>query len=246
MTRLLVSVRDADEALAAAGAGADFIDLKDPAAGALGGLAPARIAKIVPVLRARCPEIPISATVGDLDAHERETILRRVADVAACGVDYVKVGVSPCAAAAPLLSALARCGAPVVPVLLADLGVDAALVEAALRQRAFPALMLDTSDKRGGSLLQRVPVEVLARFVALVQGWNCLAGLAGALRADDAAALRKLAPDFAGFRSAVCEGGRAGPLDPQRVRGLRLRLAMFTVGSRPRPAHTQSEDRARA
>jgi hypothetical protein len=40
MMKMLVSVRDIDEALAAAQAGADFIDLKDPAAGALGGLAP--------------------------------------------------------------------------------------------------------------------------------------------------------------------------------------------------------------
>jgi (5-formylfuran-3-yl)methyl phosphate synthase len=224
MLRLLVSVRDADEALAAARAGADFIDLKDPAAGALGALAPERIVKIVTVLRSLHPVVPISATVGDLAPDESGLILRRVAEVAACGVDYVKVGVSPCAAARPLLHALACCGAPVVPVLLADEGVDVALVEAAVREDVFPALMLDTSDKRGGSLLQRVPMAVLARFVADVRRSGRLAGLAGALRSGDAAALRGLAPDFAGFRSAVCEGGRAGPLDPERVRHLRLGL----------------------
>ena len=38
MTRLLVSVRSVDEALVAAAGGADFIDLKEPSQGALGGL----------------------------------------------------------------------------------------------------------------------------------------------------------------------------------------------------------------
>jgi uncharacterized protein (UPF0264 family) len=32
--------------------------------------------------------------------------------------------------------------------------------------------------------------------------------------------LRELAPDFAGFRSAVCDGARDGELDPERVRRL--------------------------
>ena len=51
MTRLLVSVRDEAEARAAAWAGADFIDAKDPAEGALGALAPARIARPRPSMR---------------------------------------------------------------------------------------------------------------------------------------------------------------------------------------------------
>lgn len=225
MTRLLVSVRNVDEALEAARAGADFIDLKDPAAGALGGLAPERIARIVRVLNALHPGAPISATIGDLPAHEATAALQRVAAVAACGVDYVKVGIERGPASLTLLQALAGCGAPVVPVLLADQGVDGALVAAALQLRAFPALMLDTSDKRGGSLLQRVTMSTLARFVADVRRHGCLAGLAGALRAADVPLLLGLAPDFAGFRSAVCEGGRAGPLAPTRVRDLGLRLA---------------------
>ena len=228
MLRLLVSVRSVHEALAAAQAGAHFIDLKEPASGALGGLPPRRIARVVQALRKLHPGKPISATIGDVPAQSHDEILRRVAAVSACGVDYVKVGVAwgsrPDAATA-LLERLADCGAAVVPVLIADDGIDDRLVETALRARAFPALMLDTVDKRGGSLLQRLPLAVLAAFVERVRSHGCLAGLAGALRAGDIAALIMLAPDFAGFRSAVCAGDRAGALDAGLVRDLVGRLA---------------------
>ena len=221
--RMLVSVRDVAEALAAAQAGADFIDLKDPAAGALGGLGGLRIAPVVAALRARHPTLPISATIGDMPPTQIDEVLRRVAEVAACGVDYVKVGVSP--GGELLLAALADCDAAVVPVILADEGVDMRLVGAALALGAFPALMLDTADKGAGSLIERLDPAALFGFVATVRRHACLSGLAGALRGVDVPALREIAPDFAGFRSAVCAGPRDGRLDPVRVRALRSRLS---------------------
>jgi len=224
MMRLLVSAKNVAEALAAAAAGADFIDLKNPAAGALGGLAPERIATITAALRKAHPDHAISATIGDADAMLIDEVLARVAAVVACGVDYVKVGVEPDAQARSLLDALARCGAPVVPVLIADQGVEMALVEHAVRCVAFPALMLDTVGKRAGSLLQRVNPQSLRAFVAAARHGATLSGLAGALRADDVPALRELAPDFAGFRSAVCAGERDGALDASRVRSLKAAL----------------------
>ena len=226
--RLLVSVRSVREALSAAQAGAHFIDLKEPASGALGALPTRRIARIVQALRALHPGAPISATIGDVPVESQGEILRRVAAVAACGVDYVKVGIAAGAradAGMALLERLAGCGAAIVPVFIADDGIDDRLVVAALRAHVFPALMLDTVDKRGGSLLQRLPRDALATFVEHVRSHGCLAGLAGALRAADVAALVALAPDFTGFRSAVCAGDRAGDLDAERVRDLARRLA---------------------
>ncbi|MEP6504571.1 MAG: (5-formylfuran-3-yl)methyl phosphate synthase [Betaproteobacteria bacterium] len=171
--------------------------------------------------------MPVSATIGDVAAEEGDEILRRVARVAACGVDYVKVGVDAMrpGAAATLLQRLAGCGTPVVPVLIADRGIDVELVRLALRERVFPALMIDTVDKKGGSLLQRIAPGALADFVGAVRSHGCLAGLAGALRADDVPALLALAPDFSGFRSAVCAGDRAGALQPALVSALLDRLA---------------------
>ena len=222
--RLLVSAKNLAEALAAAAAGTDFIDLKDPAAGALGGLSPESIGAIAAALRGDHPACAISATIGDTDDTPIAEVKRRVAAVAACGVDYVKVGVEPGARAPALLDALARCRAPVVPVLIADHGVDMTLVEHALRGGVYPALMLDTVDKRAGSLLQRLGPAPLRTFIAAARSRAMLCGLAGALRVDDVPKLLALAPDFAGFRSAVCAGERDGALDARRVRALNAAL----------------------
>ena len=221
--RLLVSARSLDEALAAASAGADLIDLKEPRAGSLGGLPPAAIRPIVVALRKRDPLQVVSATIGDLPGEQREEIVDAVHAVADCGVDYVKVGVQPGPGARALLQALARCDTQVVPVLLADRGLDLALVRLAL-SLPFPVLMLDTADKTAGSLLDCVDEDSLRRFVQQTRRAGRLAGMAGALRFEHLGPLWRLAPDIAGFRSAVCAGKRTGELDPVRVRELASRF----------------------
>lgn len=211
----LVSVRTAQEALRVAQAGVPLIDLKEPRAGALGALPPEVLREIVAALRGAGCQAEISATVGDLLADDPAALLRQVAATAACGVDVVKVGLWPMASARQLLADLAtlmqdlRVG--IVPVLLADPLFSEALLGAACEQ-AFTAIMLDTRDKPAGSLLERLPPLDLRRFVARVRGAQRRVGLAGALRLSDVPRLKALRPDFAGFRTAVCEGGRGGPL----------------------------------
>lgn len=226
--RLLVSVRDVDEALAAAAAGADFIDLKEPQAGALGALPLATIAAVVAALRGGPVHRPISATVGE--CRDTAELLERVAATAACGVDYVKVGVTPGQHAR--LDALAVCGHAVVPVFIADHGLDAALLARA-GALAFPALMLDTDDKLSGSLFDVASEAQLQRFVTQVRRGGKLCGLAGALRFEHLPRLQAIAPDFAGFRSAVCSGARTATLDPQRVRALREQLQQCEGAAQP-------------
>jgi len=221
--KLLVSVRDPHEALAAAAAGADFIDCKEPAAGALGALPAATVAAIVRLLACGFGGAT-SATIGDAADDEPAALLARVAAMAATGVGFVKVGVEPGPRAAARLRALAGCGHAVVPVFVADRGLDMALVALALELR-FPALMADTADKQAGSLFDLLPPAALAAFVGAAREAGVPVGLAGALRANDLPRLAALAPHFAGFRSAVCSSGRAGTLEPARVRALVQALA---------------------
>lgn len=223
MTRLLVSVRSEAEALLAAEGGADFIDLKEPREGALGGLPVISVRAIVQALRARGITLPISATIGDLAMHEIDRIAARVDAVAACGVDYVKVGIERVPQAAEVLESLAASGHPIVPVFIADRGLDAALVAHACRL-PFPGVMADTADKLRGSLFDCVTLADLQRFVSSVRQAGKLVGLAGALRVAQLPALQQLAPDFAGFRSAVCSGDRSSALDAQRLSTLAERL----------------------
>ncbi|WP_085315720.1 (5-formylfuran-3-yl)methyl phosphate synthase [Derxia lacustris] len=239
--RILVSVRDVAEARLAAAAGVDFIDCKEPAQGALGGLDPATIAAVVAELRAAgAGHTLVSATVGDWPVEALAAALAQARAVASCGVDYVKVGLWPGPAGADWLAALAREPYAVVPVLIADAGIDLALAEQA-GALGFPAVMADTADKRGGSLAQRLGSAGLAAFVAAVArgaagpsarspgaaradaasatavGTRVLVGLAGALRAAELAEVAAAGADFAGFRSAVCAGDRAGQLDAGRL-----------------------------
>lgn len=219
MTALLASVRTEEEALLAAAAGADIIDLKEPRAGALGALPLARIAAIVARLRATAM-LPVSATIGDLPDGAIDETARRVLATARTGVDYVKVGLTQGPDARPTLERLAVLPAPVVPLFFADAGIDLATIAAACAL-AFPIVMVDTANKRTGTLFDCVPVATLRQMLQIVRGAGARAGLAGSLRLADVALLRELAPDIAGFRGALCEGGRTATLDPARVRTLR-------------------------
>ena len=217
MMRMLVSVRSVAEARVAAQGGADFIDLKEPRHGALGGLPIATIGALVRALREQGGRLPLSATIGDLPMSELAAILAQVEAVAACGVDYVKVGIERAAQAREVLDALAATGHAIVPVFIVDRGLDIERVEHAC-QLKFPALMVDTADKLAGSLFDVLQDDVLRRFVSGVRASGALVGVAGALRRSQLAALRALGPDFAGLRSAVCAGDRIGEINPVRLR----------------------------
>ncbi|MCB1888927.1 MAG: hypothetical protein KDH20_15060 [Rhodocyclaceae bacterium] len=228
--RVLVSVRDPAEAGIAAAAGVDFIDLKEPSAGALGGLPAATIRATVRSLAARDPSIRISATIGDLPVSSAAAIEARVREVADCGVDLVKVGLPGRGgtAAEALAVRLAGLGVALVPVLIADDGLDPGFVER-LARLPFAALMLDTQAKTTGSLLALLPEPPIRHFLATAARAGRPAGLAGALRQADLPRLGALAPDFAGFRSAVCEGPREGQLSRHRLDALLAELRPATM-----------------
>ncbi|HEX3381009.1 MAG TPA: (5-formylfuran-3-yl)methyl phosphate synthase [Paraburkholderia sp.] len=216
MTALLASVRSDDEAFDAARAGAELIDLKEPNDGALGGLPLDAITNIARALRARYPVKPISAAIGDVPADAFDEIAARVIEVSDAGVDYVKVGVARGPAARRCIEQLANLPATVVPVLLCDGGMDDELVThtAAL---GFAGVMFDTGSKDGSTLFDHVDVDMLARWLRFTRERGAMGGIAGALGWAQLEQIRTLAPDVAGFRTALCADGRRSRLDPQRV-----------------------------
>lgn len=216
MTALLASVRSDDEAFDAARAGAELIDLKEPNDGALGGLSSGDIARIVRALRARYPVKPISAAIGDVPADAFDEIAARVIDVSDAGVDYVKVGVARGPSARRCIERLADLPATVVPVLLCDGGLDDELVSHTA-SLGFAGVMFDTAAKDGATLFDHVDEDTLARWLRLARARGAMAGIAGALGWAQLEQIRALAPDVAGFRTALCADGRRSRLDPQRV-----------------------------
>ena len=88
MTKMLASVAGLAEAEIAIAGGADIVDLKDPRAGALGAVETEIIRQVVTSVAGRCAT---SAVCGDLPMVPA-AIRIKAEEIAATGVDYVKIG----------------------------------------------------------------------------------------------------------------------------------------------------------
>jgi (5-formylfuran-3-yl)methyl phosphate synthase len=227
VTALLASVTSAAEASIAFDHGADVIDCKDPAAGALGALPHRTVAAIVTAIAGRAP---VSATIGDLPMVP-SALARHVSVMADTGVDYVKVGFFGPAGLAECARAVGATGVPAVAVLIADAFPPGWPLRPCLRALAsarFAGAMLDTGNKSTGGLRAAMTPERLAAFVAEARAAGLFTGLAGGLSRADVPLLLPLGPDLLGFRTALCgPAGRASAIDAASVAALRA-----TVGVR--------------
>jgi dihydroneopterin aldolase len=215
MTLLLASVTGPAEAEIAVTQGADIVDLKDPARGALGAV-PADVvrAAVARVAGRR----PTSAVCGDLPM-EPEGLVAAVNAMAATGVDYVKVGLFPGARREDCIRALSDVARTVrvIGVMFADRNADAALVPL-MAQSGFAGAMLDTAAKAEGRLLHHWDITALGDFAASCRTHGLMAGLAGALETPDIPRLLLLHPDVLGFRTALCANrDRTNGIDPEAV-----------------------------
>ncbi|MBS0234771.1 MAG: (5-formylfuran-3-yl)methyl phosphate synthase [Proteobacteria bacterium] len=215
----LASVTNAGEAEVALAGGADIIDCKNPASGALGALSTDTVRRIVQRVDRR---VPVSATIGDLPAYP-EILTKAAAEMAATGVDVVKIGFFGDDDPRRGIDALgaARAGRiRLVAVLMADRDPDFALL-AELAAAGFEGVMLDTADKSAGRLTSALPFERLAEFIQIARDTGLFVGLAGSLKESDIAVLVELEPDMLGFRGALCSEGRVSAIEPHRVVSIR-------------------------
>jgi dihydroneopterin aldolase len=223
MTAMLASVRTVEEALLALDGGADIIDLKDPARGALGALDRDTGHAIVNAIAGRAAS---SATIGDLPSMVPAEMLAAADRTSAIGVTFVKAGFFPAPTLAACIHALASLAqrTPLVAVLFADLEPDFAQIET-LAECGFAGVMLDTARKSSGPLLSHLGLGTLAEFVGRARAAGLFAGLAGSLRERDVSALLPLDPDYLGFRGALCAAAqRNGTLDADALSCIRAAI----------------------
>jgi len=239
MTKLLVSVRDATEALTALDAGADLIDVKEPDQGPLGAADAMTIAAVVSSVAGR---VPTSAALGELPA---------AGDLPARlppQLHFAKLGLAGCKHLedwpTKWRGTIATLPAGIAPVAVAYADFRAAdspepwsLLPLA-RELGCRGLVLDTFDKHKGGLGDYFSRADLRRWLAAVRFSGMMSVVAGGLRSAPLAEIANVGPDDVGVRGAARLGGRDGTVDARPIRRLLQALARKAPKASvvPRPA----------
>ena len=221
-SKLLVSVKNADEAGTALEAGADLIDVKDPARGALGLAHHESVAAVLEVVNGR---VPVSAALGEW----HPDLLTAAHWHLELPLTYVKWGLANYPGGPgwgeDLLETRRQIPAPVevVAVAYADWekanSVPPAEVAKFAKRFRYKAFLLDTLQKDGRTLLDFLTVAELKSLVESLQRGNVKVALGGSLRPEDRARLAGVVPDWFAVRGSACAGGkRDGAIDAGRVR----------------------------
>lgn len=225
---LLVSVRNADEAKDALAAGADLIDIKDPAKGALGMAEAETVAAVLAVVGKKKP---VSAALGEWSTNALTEAVWHLE----LPLTYVKWGLAGYVDSPgwgiDLLETRRQVPArtEVVAVAYADAKraktVFPAEVAKFARRYRYKAFLLDTFLKDGKTLLDFIKLPELAEIITSLQTAGVKVALGGSLKLEQVKLLRPLGPDYIAVRGAVCVGGRGTALDPVRVKKWKAALA---------------------
>jgi uncharacterized protein (UPF0264 family) len=228
MTLLLISVTNSLEAQIAIDNGADIIDLKNPASGALGALP---LQQIESILKTVNHQKKVSATIGD-EPLEAKVIAEKVAQLMKLKLDYIKIGFFEISSINQMqlndcLDSLTSCvndGAKLIAVLFAEYQYPVTLI-ADLKKAGFIGVMLDTVNKNGLTLFDHVSDNMLDTFVKHTAELSLLSGLAGSINIDHVDRLVAINPDYIGFRGGVCDARvRTGNLSGQKIKDICKRL----------------------
>jgi uncharacterized protein (UPF0264 family) len=235
---LLISVRDAREALVALAGGADVIDVKEPSRGSLGAADVVTIGDVVRAVRGRAP---LTAAVGEL-IDMIDSPHQPLPD----GVSLFKIGLARChkltdwrsrwLEKANAIWPHAEATTHAVAVVYADWKIAHAPEPGEVLRFAVdvgcPAVLVDTWDKSSGNLFDHWPANDLVRFMESVHAHGLMRVLAGSLIGESFTAAVRLGPELLAVRTAACESGRGGTVSRERV------VALSRIISDARPVIT--------
>jgi uncharacterized protein (UPF0264 family) len=147
------------------------------------------------------------------------------------GATFVKLGFAGIAdraviqemvAAAVRGAVLARC--QVVGVAYADHQYAATVspdgVLQAIARAGAHAVLIDTADKDGDSLLRLMSAAALTRWIRTARAAGLMTAVAGRLTLEDVHRVAACGADVLGVRGAACEGDRLGTVRATSVRAL--------------------------
>jgi len=234
--KLLVSVRNSQEVLAALAGGADWIDLKEPSAGPLAAVS-LQVAK--EAVKALAGRRTMSAALGEL--RDWKTSLAEEL-LAVVGVSFVKLGLSGCAGQSDwqqqwqaVAAAARKANKQLVAVIYADWQKAAAPAPAAVISIAQAAesqfLLIDTYDKSTGSTFDHLSNSRLGEVLQQAKQAALTTVLAGSITTELINQIPCEGVDMVAVRGAVCRGGRTDRVEAGRVENFRKALAARSTES---------------
>lgn len=231
--QLLVSVRNAKEAVIAHRGGADLIDVKEPTRGPM-GRADFRVMQDVLTESSIPKEVPRTVALGELTEGNLIANLRKLASI---GVPATaKLGFSKVVTSTHLLRAFAQAAVTfrneveLVPVFYADhRDIGCPRFELLLdlaEQSGCKTILIDTFAKDGRKLWNWMQPDVLGWLVQLAAAKNIRVAAAGSLGGVSLRRLERPFPAIVGVRGSVCRNGkRDGQLDAELISQTKAILA---------------------
>jgi uncharacterized protein (UPF0264 family) len=227
--KLLVSVRNAQEAQDAVAGGTNWLDLKEPSRGPLGPVSLTIAQAANKAVNGRCS---ISAALGELTTWSSANELLTIPEI-----EVVKLGLAECGPLADWQlhwrAAFEICSQQVkqlAAVVYADWQKAVAprpeeVLACALRAGS-KYLLIDTFEKRGLTSVEILGRDYAARLLQFARQGGMITVLAGSLREDDLSLVVDLPVDIVAIRGAVCQEARDSSLDPDKVRQFRRCMEM--------------------
>jgi len=215
--QLLVSPVSLEEALICAEASVDIVDVKNPFEGSLGANFPWIIRAI---RKALPPEIPVSATLGDV-MFQPGTVSLAALGAAQAGAAFIKVGLfgtRTITQAIELMKAVTKTidefklEVSVVAVGYAEgtmIGSISPLdIPHVAAESSSDFAMLDTYNKQARkSLFDHLSLSELETFIQSAKKHGLSTAFGGSLQLKHIPLLQQLQPDIIGIRGAACEQG---------------------------------------
>lgn len=233
MMQFLISVTCIEEAQIALEHGADLIDLKDPAQGALGALPQHTIAEVVRFVKQSSLSARklTSATIGDLPM-KPQLITEQVELLAETGVDMIKIGffddgetrLHDYASCLSALAPLAKNGLKLIAVLFAEFKYPDSLIYS-IKDAGFYGVMLDTAIKNGATFLDYFTAQEINLLSEKMAANDLIFGLAGSLTIQHIEKIKQFNPSYIGFRGGACvDNQRKFMLDSVKIDAIRKSL----------------------
>ncbi len=223
MAKLLVSVRNRAEALAAREGGADLIDVKEPLRGSLGAASESAVRDVLQLVSGHRP---VSMALGELAELANQPIDPRPVP----GVQFAKLGLAGCGKLNDWQTRWRRAidtwpaGVRPVAVVYADWRTAAAPSPAEVLSAAWQlecaALLVDTFDKSRGGLFDHMSDDELERLANGTHDGGLALALAGSLQAEDMPRACRYQPSWIAVRGAVCRAARTSEVDAAKVHRL--------------------------